>query len=254
MKRIKQLSGFTIVEMLVVISIISILMTLSLIGSNTVRLRARDSSRKSDLAKAQGALILYYADKKTYPLPCLGSSTAFPCYYNGKVGGYDLMMNGRVDLVESANNFKGLKGDGYTDVAIQDEKFSTGIAEGFAYRYRPSEDGLDFELSAKLENGGDGDLKKDASGAGSDDFRYERGTDKSIRTGDCVQVSGSGSGCTVDDQTVIDEYVNYSLKALPPGLDTALETNWERVVANDGVWTYSFDSTGAKKCEKCRLQ
>lgn len=239
MTKNQKVRGFTIIELLVVISIISILMTLSLIGASTVRMRARDAKRKTDLRKAQGVLILYYADKKTYPLPC-GATTSpantFPCYYDGSVGGYNLMMNGDN---EETQVFKGLKGSGYTDSLIQDEKYdATAAMNDYAFRYRPSNDGLNFELSAKLENGNDNESTKDAAGAGSDVTRYEVGTDKSIRTEDCTLTCNSS-----------DEYVNYDLTT---GADPAVSINWTKNDGDVGKWTYEFDTS--KTCTACKME
>ena len=59
--------GFTMVELLVVISIIGILATLLLANYNATRSRARDVQRKSDLRNIQTALRIYYNDEGEYP-------------------------------------------------------------------------------------------------------------------------------------------------------------------------------------------
>jgi general secretion pathway protein G len=59
--------GFTLIEMLVVISIIGILATLVAANLNSARSRARDAERKSDLKNIQTALRIYYNDKSSYP-------------------------------------------------------------------------------------------------------------------------------------------------------------------------------------------
>ena len=202
----KKIHGFTIIELLVVISIISILMTLSLIGSEAVMRKSRDANRKTDLGKVKTTLMLYFTDKKYYPLPC---KTIDPdlCLYAGETGGYSKMIQGLVDLK-------------YTDGIPQDVKEKPN--EGFAYRYRPSEDGLNFELSAKMENDNDGELTKDnIDSPGKDDFRYEVGTDKSIRTVD----------------TTDGTYPN-------PSAGNGLSIN--------GDWNYTFQA--GKNCTGCLMQ
>jgi general secretion pathway protein G len=74
--RKKSERGFTLIELLIVISIIGILATLIIVNVITVKLRARDAQRKSDLAQIQSALELYRADQGTYPpaLPACGNS------------------------------------------------------------------------------------------------------------------------------------------------------------------------------------
>ncbi len=59
--------GFTLIEMLVVVSLIGILATLITANLNSGRARARDAQRKSDLRNIQTALRIYYNDKGGYP-------------------------------------------------------------------------------------------------------------------------------------------------------------------------------------------
>jgi len=59
--------GFTLIEILVVISIIGILATLVAANLNSARSRARDAERKSDLKNIQTALRLYFNDYDRYP-------------------------------------------------------------------------------------------------------------------------------------------------------------------------------------------
>ncbi len=63
----KENKGFTLVELLVVVSLIGILATLVLANLNSARERARDAQRKSDLRNIQTALRLYYNDLGEYP-------------------------------------------------------------------------------------------------------------------------------------------------------------------------------------------
>lgn len=62
-------SGFTLIEMLVVISIIGILATLVAANLNSARSRARDAERKSDIKNISTALRLYYNDNGSFPAP-----------------------------------------------------------------------------------------------------------------------------------------------------------------------------------------
>lgn len=59
--------GFTLVELLISISLISILTTVSVIGYRGQILKANDGKKKTDLYKFQVALEDYYNDNNCYP-------------------------------------------------------------------------------------------------------------------------------------------------------------------------------------------
>lgn len=60
-------SGFTIVELLIVIVIIGILATLVIVTFSGVQQKARDSERKTDINAVAGQLEAFYANKGYYP-------------------------------------------------------------------------------------------------------------------------------------------------------------------------------------------
>jgi prepilin-type N-terminal cleavage/methylation domain-containing protein len=59
--------AFTLIELLVVIAIIGIITTMTTIALSSMRSRARDSKRVSDLKQIATTLELYYADHNSYP-------------------------------------------------------------------------------------------------------------------------------------------------------------------------------------------
>jgi len=59
--------GFTLIEMLIVITIIAILASLILVGMGGARAKTRDSRRIADLHNVMNALELYYARYSYYP-------------------------------------------------------------------------------------------------------------------------------------------------------------------------------------------
>ncbi|OGE75347.1 MAG: hypothetical protein A3C85_02345 [Candidatus Doudnabacteria bacterium RIFCSPHIGHO2_02_FULL_48_21] len=61
-------AGFTIIELLVVISIIALLASVILVSLNSARAKARNAKRVSDLLQIQTALELYYDDNNRYPV------------------------------------------------------------------------------------------------------------------------------------------------------------------------------------------
>jgi len=88
----KKVHGFTLIEILVVVFIITLLSAIS-IGYYTEQQKiSRDASRKSDLIKISGALKNYFSVKKVYPLSSLHITTSPDavgnCFYFSYGGAY----------------------------------------------------------------------------------------------------------------------------------------------------------------------
>jgi len=96
--------GFTLVELLVVISIIGILSSFAVVSLNTARMKARDALRKGDMAQLRTALNIYYDDNIEYPICGTWNGAAVDfgadvdaadnsgssCYYDNNGGTADL--------------------------------------------------------------------------------------------------------------------------------------------------------------------
>lgn len=63
----KNKKGFSLIELLIVISIMAILGSLALSAFSTARKQARDSQRKNELIQYKTALESYYATEGSYP-------------------------------------------------------------------------------------------------------------------------------------------------------------------------------------------
>ena len=63
----KSKKGFTLIEMLIVIAIISILASVFLVGLRGFRAGAYDARRLADLQKVQSYLEIYYTKNRAYP-------------------------------------------------------------------------------------------------------------------------------------------------------------------------------------------
>lgn len=121
--------GFTLVELLVVISIIGILTVLISSSFSNSQQRSRDAAIKSGLKSLSGALTMYYADLGLFP----AADTI-----------NDLVTNGR----EFSNNG-----------VIYMKKLPENIS------YKASGDLKSFKLYATLENEDDQNCVKNASGS-----------------------------------------------------------------------------------------
>lgn len=66
-KRLKTSSGFTIIELMVVMTVISILAAMVLYGLNKAQASARDAGRQQIMNGIQIALERYYGDNQKYP-------------------------------------------------------------------------------------------------------------------------------------------------------------------------------------------
>lgn len=76
-------AGFTLVELLIVMSIIGILTTLVAGGFRFAQVRGRDAQRKNDLKQIAGALELYFSDDGQYPDSSAGAIVGCPTTTNG---------------------------------------------------------------------------------------------------------------------------------------------------------------------------
>lgn len=114
--------GFTLIEMLIVITIIALLASLILVGMGGARAKARDSRRIADLHAIQNALELYYAKFYFYPQP------------QSDWRGFSLILTNP----ETGIGVSSVPKDPLTNV-------------GWTYYYGRSSDGQDYVLGARLE-------------------------------------------------------------------------------------------------------
>ena len=63
----KRRNAYTLIELLVAITIIGILMTIAAVGWSSVAARSRDDTRKTDMRRIKNMLEQYYADNRVYP-------------------------------------------------------------------------------------------------------------------------------------------------------------------------------------------
>lgn len=75
-KKIKTSGGFTLIEMLVVIAIISLILTIAAVNYASANKRARDGRRKADLEQIRSALEMYRADNPAIGYPNVANYSA----------------------------------------------------------------------------------------------------------------------------------------------------------------------------------
>lgn len=66
-EKTKKRNGFTLVELLVTISILGVLMAIALVSFRGAQVVARDTQRKTELEEIRSALEVYRTDEGSYP-------------------------------------------------------------------------------------------------------------------------------------------------------------------------------------------
>lgn len=98
--------AFTLVELLVVISIIGLLSTLALVSLNGARAKARDAIRINDIKIISDAIEMYNIDNDEYPIdPCAETGVCPPvssCGQDGVVAELGEICSGSV-LIKNSN-------------------------------------------------------------------------------------------------------------------------------------------------------
>ena len=126
--------GFTLIEVLIVVSIIGLLASVVLIGLGGFRARGRDARRIADLREVQNALELYYVKYNSYP----------------EITGGDSWASLRSSLVEA--------GIGVTTIS------NDPLYPDYSYEYGVSADKQNYVLRATLEDPNNPALADDTDG------------------------------------------------------------------------------------------
>ena len=153
MMKQQQQNGFTLVEILVVASIIGLLAILTAISLNTSRIKTRDAVRQADIAELKSALIMYYDLNSSYP-KCGFSGWASADLNRGAIfvdNVYvDCYINLKNQLVDSAPTL-------LPSMPIDPKNFNNKYETNsmYAYRYISNLDGSEYALVYTLESGGE---------------------------------------------------------------------------------------------------
>lgn len=128
-------NAFTLLELLVVISVLGVLVVIILPNLIGVRARARDSALKNDMRQLKTALRMYYNDNQAYP-PNDGSGNIVACGADGS----SVCPN-------SDGSF-----------AVGELVYMKEMPASEKYNYNSVSNGEDFLLSTLLENASDSDI------------------------------------------------------------------------------------------------
>lgn len=136
-------NAFTLLELLVVISVIGVLVAIILPNLVGVRARARDSALKSDMRQLKTALRMYYNDHQRYPadddagnIVACGATGSSVC-------------------PETDGSF-----------SMSDVVYMKKMPTSEEYNYSSVADGEDFLLSTVLENASDSDIAASVANCG----------------------------------------------------------------------------------------
>ncbi len=91
----KTTSGFTIVELLIVIVVIAILAAISVVAYNGISQRARDSARTSDMKSIKTALEFYKSDNNRYPSATSGNGSWEESHLDGPGSFMEYLVSGK---------------------------------------------------------------------------------------------------------------------------------------------------------------
>jgi len=140
-------SGFTLIEILVVIAIIASIVAMAIPNYLGARQRASDTKKKSEMVQLKSALRLYYNDFNTYPASFNGGA--------GKLNYIQGCLAGGTGQCPCSSSLDFASGAACDNVYMK--KFPSDLGTGtFYYKQLPSGD--DFCLRAVLDNKSDPDI------------------------------------------------------------------------------------------------
>jgi prepilin-type N-terminal cleavage/methylation domain-containing protein len=120
--------GFSLIELLVVISIIGVLSSVVLAGLSSARAKARDARRRIDMNTIYTALVLFQDQYGC--LPIITGSTCISGYSEANAGGWDYSSQGGfLNFLSSAGYVSSVPLDPINDMT------GDATAGQYAYRY-----------------------------------------------------------------------------------------------------------------------
>lgn len=140
----RQKKSFTLIELLIVISIIGLLSTVVLVSISPVKSKTRDTRRKTDLISIRSALEMYYQKYEHYPRRPVNTSQGW--------GGF------LASFTESSDTQPWIKdeplvgpSDGSLTEFINPIPVDPAFPSGYSYLYGTDATGQIYDLNAILE-------------------------------------------------------------------------------------------------------
>ncbi|MBI3459309.1 prepilin-type N-terminal cleavage/methylation domain-containing protein [Candidatus Azambacteria bacterium] len=133
--QINQQRGFTLVEVLVVISIIAVMATFAVVRLGPVRLKAKDSTIKVDLGTLRSVAEINFDDKNDYAWICTALSSTSTTLTPPDLDVFDLGVKIKKEIISSSSALT-CKGNASTYFVaaplLSNTKFFCIDASGFA--------------------------------------------------------------------------------------------------------------------------
>lgn len=170
--------GFTVIELMVVISIISSLSSIVLAGLNTAKAKGRDSFRISQIKEVQKALAIYYSNHSNYPSNLysfpLPSTEQIPESWSYMIQelSNEKLISARFSMNDSQIKLYPILiktalaslGFTYYGCSIQDPLYRTGDDYSLSFGYAASADQKSYKIRVILENSNNPVLNNSYSG------------------------------------------------------------------------------------------
>ena len=131
-KVFKKQSGFTLLELLIVIVIIGILALLIIPNISSAPKKARDTQRKTDLRAAQKALEEYYVSNQAYPIATGNITTTLAPLSTGTAPPLKTIPNDPKNVSPYLYNYTSTDGQNYTLTACLENGGDQGTATAAA--------------------------------------------------------------------------------------------------------------------------
>ncbi len=146
-RKLSNQHGFTLIEILVVLSIIGILVSAVMFNMSDSSKKARDSERQADLRNIQSALELYKNKYGRYPEACTPANSTNAQGWSGQPG-TNFACQSQVNNYILGNEVEGRLFSEFIPVLPTDPKLNSSTPGTSGYVYRTNANGTVYKLMA----------------------------------------------------------------------------------------------------------